>query len=162
MSRRRSNGIYTPVRAQYFAGLYSCFGIKDVLIDLSTMLSFFAGGARASFSMIGSSLRFGRSPRRGAAYPRERYKHIAGSSRPVSRLAYATGLSFEATRGTMGWESFQMLIRYRYCRCPIHNYDSRFTPPDFRFSRFQMSRKSLKGQRPHADTFFGKACPLQA
>ena len=104
------------------------------------------------FSMIGSSFRFGRSPRRGAAYPRERYMHIAGSCKPVSRLAYATGLSFEASRGTMGWESFQMIIRYRYCRCPIHSYDSGFTPPDFRFSYFKMSRKSLKGQRPHADT----------
>ena len=48
-----------------------------------------------------------------AAYPRERYKHIAGSGKPAAQIVYVADPTFEVTRGTVGWESFQMQIRYR-------------------------------------------------
>ena len=68
-------------------GLYSCFGIKDVLTDLHTMLSIFADELRVSLFYNVSSFRLGSPCRhlgRKLAHPREQYKHIAGSGRPAA------------------------------------------------------------------------------
>ena len=63
----------------------------------------------------------------------------------MAQPAKTASSSSEVTQGTVGWESFQMQIRYRYCRCPIHKIlDSDSFPHDFRFSMFQNDRDRYK------------------
>ena len=121
-------------------GLYSYFGIKDVLIDISTMLSIFAGDAsrRALYNV--SSLRFGRRRRiLGGKL------HTRGSDISISR---------GAARPHRGWR-MPRVYRSRSpeapwagslfkCKSDTGNADVRFipmtlnlSPLDFRFFTFQ-------------------------